>query len=108
MAPIDCAEQKDKDEIEISDNGNVIRRKTKNNIVNQAHELKAEEFAWYFLFPYGKNRLREQCDVPIAPMDYFQYRILGSDNEMTTSSMLSPCSNTYVLNQLKQRVDEKL
>ncbi|GFY69350.1 uncharacterized protein TNIN_472071 [Trichonephila inaurata madagascariensis] len=79
MAPVDCAEPNVEDEIEISDNSNEIRCKTKNNIVNEANKLEAEEYAWYFLFPYGKNGLREQRDVPITQLDYFQYRILGSD-----------------------------
>ncbi|GFU37658.1 uncharacterized protein NPIL_464071 [Nephila pilipes] len=78
-APIDCAEPNVEDKIEISNNGKEIRLKTKDSIVNEAHELKAEEYACYFLFPYGKNGLREQRYVPITPLDYFQYRILGSD-----------------------------
>ncbi|GFV85977.1 uncharacterized protein TNCV_203571 [Trichonephila clavipes] len=104
MAPIDCAEPNVEDGVEISDNRNEIRRKTKINIVNEVHEWKAEEYAWYFHFSYGKNRLREQRDVPITPLDYFQYRILGNIthdfNEMTTSSMLSSCSSNYVLNHI--------
>lgn len=88
MAPIDCAEPNVEDEIEISVNDNEIRRKTKDNIVNEAHELKAEEYTWYFLFPYGKNGLREQRDVPITPLDYFQYRILGSDTRFQRNEYL--------------------
>ncbi|GIY13376.1 ATP-dependent DNA helicase [Caerostris extrusa] len=67
------------DEIQVSRNLNEITSKTKDNIVNVDHELKAEEFAWYFLFPYGKNGFKEGRPVKITALDYFQFRILGSD-----------------------------
>ncbi|GIY68550.1 ATP-dependent DNA helicase [Caerostris darwini] len=59
MAPIDVMQPNVEDEIQVSRNLNEITRKTKDNIVNVDHELKAEEFAWYFLFPYGKNGFKE-------------------------------------------------
>ncbi|GIY31477.1 ATP-dependent DNA helicase [Caerostris extrusa] len=79
MAPIDVMQPNVEDEIQVSRNLNEITRKTKNNIVNVDHELKAEEFAWYFLFPYGKNGFKEGRPVKITALDYFQFRILGSD-----------------------------
>ncbi|VVC90599.1 unnamed protein product, partial [Leptidea sinapis] len=60
MLPIDSVQPDVEVELEVSENVNEIRRKTNNNIVNEAYELKAEEFAWYQLFPYGKNGLKEQ------------------------------------------------
>ncbi|GFR06815.1 ATP-dependent DNA helicase [Trichonephila clavata] len=60
MAPIDVMQPNVEDELQVSRNLNEITRKTTDNIVNVGHELKAEELAWYFLFPYGKNRLEEQ------------------------------------------------
>lgn len=57
-----------------------VNRVTKGNIVNVRHELKAEEFAWFYLFPFGVNGLRQEGrQVDITPLDYFQSRILGSD-----------------------------
>ncbi|GFR26382.1 uncharacterized protein TNCT_70581 [Trichonephila clavata] len=83
MAPIDRVEPNVEDEIEISDDDNEIKRKTKNNIVIEAHELKAEDFSWYFLFPYCKKILREQYNVPITPLECFQNRFLGNDTIST-------------------------
>lgn len=65
--------------LEVSENVNEIRSKTNNNIVNEAYELKVEEFAWYQLFPYGKNGLKEQRPVNISPLNYYQFRLLGAD-----------------------------
>ncbi|CAG5002806.1 unnamed protein product [Parnassius apollo] len=56
MLPIDSVQPDVEDELEVSENVNEIRRKTNNNIVNEAYELKAEEFAWYQLFPYACAR----------------------------------------------------
>ncbi|GFQ93617.1 ATP-dependent DNA helicase [Trichonephila clavata] len=60
MAPIDVMLPNVEDELQVSRNLNEIIRKTTDNIVNVGHELKAKELAWYFLFPYGKNGLKEQ------------------------------------------------
>ncbi|KNE86955.1 hypothetical protein PSTG_19676, partial [Puccinia striiformis f. sp. tritici PST-78] len=88
MAPIDCAQPDVEDELEVSSNLNEITRKTRDNIVNEAHELKSEEFAWYFLFPYGINGLKEERPVKITPLDYFQYRILGTDTRFQRTDYL--------------------
>lgn len=69
--PIDSVQPVVEDEQEVSENVNKIRRKTNNNIANEAYELKAEEFAWYQLFPYGRNGLKEQRPVNISPFDYY-------------------------------------
>jgi hypothetical protein len=79
MAPIDF-EQPDFDDILVDGTTvNEIVRKTKDNIVNVNHELKAEEFSWFHLFPYGINGLKEVREVKISTLDYFQARILGTD-----------------------------
>jgi len=79
MAPIDCAQPIVDNELEVSGNIHEIRRKTRYNIVNTEHEHRAEELAWYFLFPYGINGWGEQREIKITPLDYYQQRILGSD-----------------------------
>ena len=56
-----------------------IVRKTDENIVNERHELKAEEFAWFYLFPCGKNELNQRRIVKISPLDYYKFRILGNE-----------------------------
>ncbi|KAF9409134.1 hypothetical protein HW555_011413 [Spodoptera exigua] len=76
MLPIDSVQPDVEDELEVSENINEIRRKTDNNIVNEAYELKAEEFAWYQLFPYGKNGLKEQRprnDYIFYALSMFEY-----------------------------------
>lgn len=88
MAPIDCAQPDVEDELEVSSNLNEITRKTRDNIVNEAHELKSEEYAWYFLFPYGINGLKQERPVKITPLDYFQYRILGTDTRFQRTDYL--------------------
>ncbi|GIY57521.1 ATP-dependent DNA helicase [Caerostris darwini] len=88
MAPIDVMQPNVEDEIQVSRNLNDITRKTKDNIVNVDHELKAEEFAWYFLFPYGKNGFKEGRPVKITALDYFQFRILGSDTRFQSNDYL--------------------
>ncbi len=52
------------------------------------YELKAEEFAWYFLFPLGKNGFKEERPVKITALDYFQFRILGSDTRFQRNDYL--------------------
>ncbi|GFY44977.1 ATP-dependent DNA helicase [Trichonephila inaurata madagascariensis] len=106
MAPIDRAEPNVEDEVEIYDNGNEIRCKTQNKTVNEAHELKAEECAWYFLFPYGKNGLREQRDVLITPLDYFQYRILGSDTRFQRNDYLFYALSIFEYLRVKSTITE--
>ncbi|GBP80547.1 hypothetical protein EVAR_39417_1 [Eumeta japonica] len=54
MGPIDVMPPNVEDEIQVSRNLNEITRKTKDNIVNVGHELKAEELAWYFCFLMGR------------------------------------------------------
>src|SRR5271154_5268824 len=89
MAPIDCIQPAVEEELEISRNVNEIVRKTKDNIVNEAHECKAEEYAWFYLFPYGVNGFNEKLrSVKITPLDYFQYRILGSDTRFQRTDYL--------------------
>lgn len=88
MLPIDSAQPDVEDELEVSENVNEIKRKTNNNIVNEGHELKAEEFAWYQLFPYGRNGLKEQRPVNISPLDYYQFRILGADSRFQRNDYL--------------------
>lgn len=88
MAPIDVAPPDVEDVFVESNNINEIVRKTANNIVNVNHEMKAEEFSWYFLFPYGVNGLKEDREVQISPLDYFQFRILGRDTRFQRNDYL--------------------
>ncbi|GIY78100.1 ATP-dependent DNA helicase [Caerostris extrusa] len=87
MAPIDVMQPNVEDEIQVSRNLNKITRKTKDNIVNENHELKAEEFAWYFCFPM-ENGFKEERPVKITALDYFQFRILGSDTRFQHNTYL--------------------
>ncbi|GBN24972.1 hypothetical protein AVEN_5341-1 [Araneus ventricosus] len=73
MAPKDCIQPDVDDEYEILQNVNEIKRETRGNIVTEVREKQAEEFAWYFLFPYGINGLKEERSVRITRLDYFQY-----------------------------------
>jgi len=56
-----------------------LRRKTTEPI--QMHtELRAEELAWFFLFPKGRNGLHESSRLhTITPLDYCQARIMCQD-----------------------------
>ena len=54
MGPIDRSEPDVEDILHLEEDGNRITRKTKDNIMKEAHEPRSEEFVWYFLFPYGK------------------------------------------------------
>ncbi|KAG5872170.1 hypothetical protein JTB14_010731 [Gonioctena quinquepunctata] len=67
MLPIESAQPDVANELEVSENVNEIRRKTNDNIVNEAHEIKAEELARYQLFPHGKNGLKSQRPVNLSP-----------------------------------------
>lgn len=105
MAAIDTAQPDLEDHVEVSDNLNEIRRKTHNNIVNIRHEPKHEEFAWFDLFPYGKNGLEEDSRaVPITPLDYFQARILSSDSRFQSSSYLFYALSMKELNNVKSMI----
>jgi len=43
-------------------------------------ELRAEELAWFFLFPKGRNELHESSRLhTITPLDYCQARIMCQD-----------------------------
>lgn len=88
MGPIGVMPPNVENELQVSRNLNEITRKTKDNIVNVGHELKAEELAWYFLFPYGKNGFNEQRPVRITALDYYQFRILGSDTRFQRNDYL--------------------
>lgn len=79
MAPIDVMQPNVEDELQVSRNLHEITQKTKDNIVNVGHELKEEEFAWYFLSSNGKSGFKVQRPVKITALDYFQFRILKSD-----------------------------
>lgn len=104
MAPIDCAQPDVEDELEISGNLNKIVRKTRDNIVNEVHELRAEEFAWYFLFPNGINGLKEDRSVKITPLDYFQYRILGSDTRFQRTDYLFYALSMFEYYRIKSTI----
>lgn len=57
-----------------------ITRKRQDNIVKTNHELKAEELAFFHLFPDGKNGQKQEFrPVSITTLDYFQTRIMGKD-----------------------------
>ncbi|CAG9799443.1 unnamed protein product [Chironomus riparius] len=88
MGPIDCVQPDVEEELEVSESLNEIVRKTRDNLVNEAHEWKSEEFAWYYLFPNGVNGLKDQRPVKITPLDYYQFRILGSDTRFQSNAYL--------------------
>lgn len=69
MLPDDIPQPDVNDEFEVADNLNDIHRKSKDTIVNVQHESKAEEYAWYHLFPYGVNGLRENWKVKITTLE---------------------------------------
>ncbi|GFU38688.1 ATP-dependent DNA helicase [Nephila pilipes] len=88
MAPIDYNQSIVENELEVSENVNEIVRKTKDNIVNVNHEKRAEEYAWYYLFPYGVHGLNEDRPVKITTLDYFQSRIVGQDTRFQRTDYL--------------------
>lgn len=55
MLPKDCVQPDVEDELEVNGNVNKIIRKTRDNIDNVNHEIKAEELSWFYLFPYSIN-----------------------------------------------------
>lgn len=56
--------------------------------MNVNHEKKAEEFAFYKLFPEGKNGLNEDREVKITPLDYYQSRLLGKYSRFQSTDYL--------------------
>lgn len=105
MAPIDFQQPDVEQELEVSENLNEIIRKTKDNIVNVEHELKAEEFGWFNLFPYGKNGLNEPTrPVKISPLDYFQYRILGNDPRFQRNDYLFYALSRFEYERVKSTI----
>ena len=104
MAPIDCLQPVVEDELEVSDNINEIRRKTRDNIVNIEYELRAEELAWYFLFPHGINGWGEQRENKITPLDYYQQRILGSDIRFQRNDYLFYALSMFEYKRIKATI----
>lgn len=104
MAPIDCVQPDVEDELEVHENVNEIRRKTRDNIVNVEHELKAEELAWFFLFPYGINGLKQSREVKITPLDYFQSRVLGRDLRFQRNDYLFYALSMFEYYRLKSTI----
>ncbi|KAJ8674467.1 hypothetical protein QAD02_005729 [Eretmocerus hayati] len=105
MLTNDQRQPNDKDAFEISDQTNKITRKTRDNIVNNDHEIYAEEFAWFQLFPYGNNGLNEPArTVRITLLDYFQFRILGKDNRFQRNDYLFYALSTYEYHRVKSTI----
>lgn len=63
MGPVDGFQPDVNDELQVSQHLKEIVRKTKNNTVNEKHELEAEELSWFHLFPYGINELKQERPV---------------------------------------------
>jgi len=72
-----------------------LRRKTTDPI--QMHnENRAEELAWFFLFPKGRNGLHEPLRTyPITPLDYCQARIMCQDPRFQRNDYLF-CSLSFM------------
>ena len=85
----------DEENTEESVNLASLKRKTANNIVNQNHELKAEELSWVGLFAYGINGLNTVRAVRITPLDYFQYRLMGEDPRFQRTDYLFYALSVY-------------
>lgn len=68
------------------------------------HELKAEEFAWYFLFSYVKNGFTEQRPVKITALDYYQFRILGSDTRFQRNDYLFYALSFFEYYRIKRTI----
>ena len=81
-----------------------LRRKTGNNIVNQNHELKAEELSWIGLLPYGINGLNNSRPVRITPLDYFQYRLMGEDPRFQKTDYLFYALSMYEYLRAKSNI----
>ena len=113
LMPIDRPQPSVKEYIDISDdeenteesiNLASLRRKTGNNIVNQNHELKAEELSWIGLFPYGINGLNNNRPVRITPLDYFQYRLMGEDPRFQKTDYLFYALSMYEYLRAKSNI----
>ncbi len=104
MHPIDIAQPEVEDAFIFNEKTNELIRKTKDNIINEAHELKAEEFAWYYLFPYGRNGFKEKREVNITPLDYYQSRILGKDSRFQTNDYLFYALSMYEYYKVKSTI----
>jgi Helitron helicase-like domain at N-terminus len=83
---------------------NRITRKTEKNIVNDNHELKTEEMAWFQLFPYGVNGINQRRISQITPLDYFQSRIMGSDNRFERNDYLFYALSTFENMKVKSNI----
>ena len=111
MGPIDAHQPQENSElIGIPSDGEQckllqISRKTTENIVNDRHEPKAEEYAWYHLFPYGINGLKEIRPVPISPLDYFQSRIMGKDTRFQRTDYLFYALSMYEFHRITQNIN---
>ena len=99
IASIDCVQSNVEDELGVSSWLNEIVWKTDGNIVNEPHELNAEEFAWFYLLPYGKNGLNQRRIVKISPLDYYQFQILGNEAWFRRNDTPCQCLNTFTWNQ---------
>ncbi|GFV54206.1 peptidase C76 domain-containing protein [Trichonephila clavipes] len=67
MTPIDSTQPTEEQVLDVSNNVDKITRKTTDNLVNVAHERKAEEIAWFSLLPYGVNGLNQPRNIKISP-----------------------------------------
>ncbi|GFR21211.1 ATP-dependent DNA helicase [Trichonephila clavata] len=104
MAPIDSTQPTEEQVLDVSNNVNKITRKTTDNIVNVAYERKAEEFAWFFLLPYGVNGLNQPRNIKISPLDYFQYRILGNDTRFQRNDYLFYALSMFEYHRVKSTI----
>ncbi|GFQ72031.1 ATP-dependent DNA helicase [Trichonephila clavata] len=104
MAPIDSTQPTEEQVLDVSNNANKITRKTTDNIVNVAYERKAEEFAWFFLLPYGVNGLNQPRNIKISPLDYFQYSILGNDTRFQRNDYLFYALSMFEYHRVKSTI----
>ena len=104
MLPVESIQPDVDDELQVSENLNEIVRKTEDNIVNVTHELKSEEFAWYHLFPYAINGFQQSRPVKITPLDYYQYRILGSDDRFCRNDYLFYALSMFEFHRVKASI----
>ncbi|KAG5680197.1 hypothetical protein PVAND_009722 [Polypedilum vanderplanki] len=105
MAPIDFDLPDVEDIINENENIDEIVRKTNDNIVNVNHEKKAEEYAWFHLFPYGINGLRETRDVNITVLDYYQQRIIGIDPRFQSVEYLFYALSMYEYHRIQSTIN---
>ncbi|XP_029157942.1 uncharacterized protein LOC114935487 [Nylanderia fulva] len=82
-----------------------LRRKTTEPV--QMHtELRAEELAWFFLFPKRRNGLHEPSGLyPITPLDYCQARIMCQDPRFQQNDYLFYCLSVMEYYRARQNVD---